>query len=337
MITIAINGFGRIGRNVLRAILQDPQANKHINVAVINIGSANIADVGHMFQYDSIMGTFKGSVSMDGNRLIIDDIKIIIIAELDPTNINWKQYGIDWVVEASGHFTKREQTELHCKAGASHVLITAPAQGEDITIIPGVNESDFNFEAHAIVSLGSCTTNACMAMLQVLHKSYQVKQGFMTTIHAYTNTQVLLDVEHKDLRRSRAAAINIIPTTTGAASMIGKIIPDLEGKIDAMAVRVPVAKVSLLEFTFTAEKAMTNDNLNDIFVAASEGSMKGIVGASNKPLVSSDYAGDSHSVVMDLDLTRANGTMGTLFGWYDNEWGYSSRVKDFLVYTASRD
>ncbi len=331
MITIAINGFGRIGRNFLRALLSNKATKNKLTVSVINIGPAKENLIAGMFKYDTLMGTFPGNVSFNNNTLIIDNHKIAIIAEKNPQAINWKKYKVDWVVESSGQFTKREGAELHLKAGASHVLITAPAEKEDISIIPGVNNSAFNPKKDKIVSLGSCTTNAFVTMLKVLSDTCEIIEGFMTTIHAYTNTQVLLDVEGSDARRSRAAALNIIPTTTGASKMLKKIIPKLDGKIKAIAIRVPVAKVSLIDLVFRTESPITQEQINNYFKKASQGSLKGIVGYSDEPLVSSDYSGNNNSVVIDSLLTQAHGSMGKVFGWYDNEWGYSMRLVDFLV------
>src|SRR3989344_2424951 len=220
MITIAVNGFGRIGRNFVRALLQDSAALMQIKLAVINIGPADIATTAHMFKYDTIMGTYPGSVTLKDNTLSIDGYQIAIIAQQDPSSIDWKKYNVDWVVESSGTCTKRTKAELHLKAGAKHVLITAPASGEDAAIVPGVNLASYNPAKDRIVSLGSCTTNAFIPMLKVLHDTFDISNGFMTTVHAYTNSQVLLDVEGEDLRKSRAAALNIIPTTTGASSML---------------------------------------------------------------------------------------------------------------------
>src|SRR3989304_6080118 len=246
MITIAINGFGRIGRNFLRTIMLDAKTKKQIKVAVINIGPANPDIIAHLFKYDTLMGTFPGTVTKRNSDLVINGTAIKIIDECDPANINWKKYAVDWVVESSGCFTESTEAEQHLKSGAKHVLITAPAKGKVVTIIPGVNEQDFNPKKDTIVSLGSCTTNAFIPSLKVLNDAFRIKEAFMTTIHAYTNTQVLLDLEAKDERRSRAAALNIIPTTTGASTLVGKILPELEGKVQAVAIRVPVAKVSII-------------------------------------------------------------------------------------------
>ena len=336
MITIAINGFGRIGRSFLRTVMQDKNALKQIHVAVINIGPANPDSVAHMFKYDSIMGTFPGSVEMKNNTLNINGTPIKIIAERDPSKINWTTYKIDWVVEASGCFTKRDQAKIHLDAGAPYVLITAPAKDEDISIIPGINEKQFNPQKDHIVSLGSCTTNAFIPTLKVLQDAFGIQSGFMTTIHSYTNTQVLLDVEDSDLRRSRAAALNIIPTTTGASKMLDKIMPELAGKIDAVSIRVPIAKVSLIDLTFVANSPIAPEGINETFANAAQTNMRGIVDLSMEPLVSSDYTGSDFSVTIDGLLTKTVDTMGKVFGWYDNEWGYSMRLKDFLLYVSNQ-
>ncbi len=332
---VAINGFGRIGRNFLRAVFKDPQARKKIKIVAINIGPARRESVPHMFKYDTLMGTFKGSVVLEDSTLVIDGYRITLVSECDPCKIDWEKYKIDWVIESSGCFTHREMAKKHLAAGVHGVLISAPAHDEDVTIIMGVNENDFNKEKDTIVSLGSCTTNAIVPMLDVLDKSFGVERGAMTTIHAYTNTQVLLDVEDSDLRRSRAAALNIIPTTTGSAKLIGTILPQLKDKITATAVRVPVAKVSLIDLVFQSRVPINSEVINDACKKAHNGYLKGIMDVTAEPLVSCDFSGNSYSVIIDSMLTKANGTMGQLFGWYDNEWGYSERLKDFLMKCAS--
>jgi len=332
MIRIAISGFGRIGRNFLRTMQQDPQALKCIEVVAINIGPARLDYTAHMFKYDSLMGTYHGNVAVQGDELIIDDHRIKIIAESDPAQLPWKSLGIDWVVECSGRFTDRAGASKHLSAGAGYVLISAPAKDEDISIIPGINDAAFDATKHKIVSLGSCTTNAFLPTLKVLNDSFTLERGFMTTVHSYTNSQVLLDVEDKDLRRSRAAAINIIPTSTGASKMVAKIIPELAGLIEAKALRVPVAKVSIIDLTFITQLPLTIQAINQAFIEASQGPMKGIMRVTDIPLVSSDFSMDPHSVIIDSLLTATCGTtMGKVFGWYDNEWGYSQRLKDFLT------
>jgi len=334
VIRIAINGFGRIGRNFLRAVLQDDEATKKIEIVAINIGAARVSHVAHMFKYDTLMGTFPESVSMEDGMLQIGNRKITIIGELNPARINWSALGIHWVVECCGQFTCREDAAKHMESGAGCVLISAPAQDEDITIIPGVNDDAFDKKVCQIVSLGSCTTNALAPMLKVLHETFGIEHGFMTTVHAYTNAQVLLDVERKDVRRARAAALNIIPTTTGASSLLGKVLPELEGRIDGLAIRVPVAKVSLIDLTFIAQKDVSVDALRSAFIKASTGSMKNILGVTDEQLVSSDFNGDDRSVVIDMPLLQAHGKSGKVFGWYDNEWAYSVRLKDFLLMAA---
>ncbi len=333
MMNIAINGLGRIGRNFLRCILLDPKADKKIKIAAINIGPARKDFVAHMVKYDTLMGTYPGTVKMTNQELIIDDHHIQVIAEEDPAQINWKQFNIDWVVESSGHFTTREGAHKHIIAGAKYVLITAPAKDEDVSIIPGVNEHIFDPKKDKIVSLGSCTTNAFIPMVKVLHDAFIIKQGFMTTIHAYTNSQVLLDVQAKDLRRSRAAALNIIPTTTGASEMLSKILPELKDLIPASAVRVPVAKVSLVDLMVVTDKKLTNDTIHAAYTKASESDMNGILALTMEALVSSDFAGSKYSVVVDGLMTQTQGNSARILGWYDNEWGYSQRLKDFLMYT----
>jgi glyceraldehyde-3-phosphate dehydrogenase type I len=330
VMNVAINGFGRIGRTFLRTVLRDKEAQKKIAIVAINIGPGNVEYAAHMFKYDTLMGTYPGDVHMKNGDLIIDNQRIKIIAEKDPVRIDWRSLKIDWVVEATGKFTTRESAQLHCQAGASHVLITAPAHDEDISIIPGVNE-DMCQDKHKIISLGSCTTNAFIPMLRVLHDSFTITQGYMTTIHAYTNSQVLLDVENKDLRFARAAGLNIIPASTGASKMIGKVMPELENIIFAQAIRVPVGKCSLIDLTITTKKEVTVDKIHDAFNAAAQGRMKGIVALTMEPLVSSDFSGNSYSVTIDGQLTSAQGNMAKVFGWYDNEWGYSERLKDFLM------
>jgi len=334
MIRIAINGFGRIGRNFLRCLLRDHKTREKIEIIAINIGPAKRDFTAHMFKYDTLMGTYQGAVSVEGDELVIDNYRIKIIAELNPEKLPWKALSIDWVVDCSGKFTHRSDAEKLLSAGAQYVLISAPAKDEDVAIIPGVNEKTFDGQRHKIVSLGSCTTNAFMTMLKVLDDNFAIQRGFMTTTHAYTNSQVLLDVEDDDLRRSRAAALNIIPTSTGAAKMLGKVLPGLADKIATMAIRVPVAKVSLIELTFLAEKNFSVDAINNAFLAVSKTSMRGILAVTNEPLVSSDFSNDDHSVIIDAPLTQVNGNMAQAFGWYDNEWGYSMRMRDFLYYVA---
>lgn len=333
---IAINGFGRIGRNFLRAVLEDSRARKKLNVVAINLGPMSLETAEHLFKNDSLLGRWPGTVELKGNELIVDGHAMCLSSACEPDACPWKSQDIEWVVESSGCFTNREGASGHLQAGAAHVLVTAPMKGEDISVIPGVNMDEYNSESHKIVSMGSCTTNALMPVIKVLLDQCGLQFGFMTTIHAYTNDQVLLDVGHRDLRRTRAAAINIIPTTTGAARMVDRLFPQLENKIACTAIRVPVAKVSLLDISFTSDKKMSAELINRVFRAVAEGDLKNIVGYSDEPLVSSDYYQCSKSVTIDSLMTQAVGSTGRVFGWYDNEWGYSERLKDFLVYAASK-
>lgn len=328
---IAINGFGRIGKALLRVLNRDFQANKHIEVVALNVGPAEIAHTAHLFKYDTIMGTYPGTVSMEGTSLVIDNNKIALYNIIDPAQCPWKSLGVDWVVDCSGKFTNAQRAQAHLAAGAKAVLISAPAHGEDIAIIPGVNDRQFDATKHKIVSLGSCTTNALLPLLKVINDAFGIEQAFMTTVHAYTNTQALLDIDCKDLRRARAAALNIIPTSSGAGSMIDKVMPELIGKVETIALRVPVGDVSLIDLTFTAKKNIDAASINNFFARAAQSTLKGIIGYTQDHLVSSDFIGNNNSVVIDSLLTQAQGFQGKLFGWYDNEWGYSQRLKDFLL------
>jgi len=330
---IAINGFGRIGRTFLRTILEDPASLAMLDVVAINIGPAPLDAVPYAFKYDTVMGTFPAPVVMRGDQLYIGDYAIQIIAETDPAKVNWEKFGIDWVVEASGHFTDREGASKHITAGARAVLITAPATDEDVTIVPGVNDDMFDRTKDTIVSLASCTTNALLPMLDILHRAFGVENGFMTTIHAYTTSQKLLDGMDKKLRRGRAAALNIVPTTTGATKLLGKVLPELAGRVGGLSVRVPVAKVSLIDLTVTTREALSVDQIHEVFKAAIADRMGGIVDLTMEPLVSSDFGGNNHSVVIDgLSTAVVQNNTVKILGWYDNEWGYCQRLKDFLMH-----
>ena len=334
MVRVAINGLGRIGRNFLRCVMSSEVARKHIDIVAINIGPAKKEFVAHMFTYDTLMGTFGGTVALEGDFLTVNGHKIKIIAERDPAAIDWKGINADWVVECTGFFTKRDGAQKHIQAGARHVLISAPAQDEDISIVPGINHAEFNGQEHKIVSLGSCTTNAFLPMIKILDDAYGIVRGFMTTIHAYTNNQVLLDVETDDLRRSRAAALNIIPTSTGVAGMIPKLMPHLHDCISAISIRVPVGKVSLVDFVCELKKDVTAAEIKEVFYTASRNQFNGIVATTDEELVSSDFGGSNFSVTIDQSLTQVTGNAVKIFGWYDNEWGYSMRLMDFLIYVA---
>ena len=328
MVTIALNGFGRIGRTFLRALLTTKNNNLH--VAAINIGPTSTKDLVYAIQYDSIMGQLHETVNFENNILTIGTQKIAIFTESDPAKLPWKQLNIDWVVDASGKFTKRVEAEKHLVAGAKKILITAPAIDEDVTIIPGVNDNQYQ-QKHTIVSLGSCTTNAIIPTLHVISQLATIEQVSLTTIHAYTNTQVLLDVEAKSTRLSRAAAINMIPSSTGATEVVGKVMPDLQCKIIGNSIRVPVAKVSLIDVVVLLKEKITKDALNNAFENAQQKSLKNVLAITYEPLVSSDFSGNPNSVIIDGLLTQAHGHFAKVFGWYDNEWGYSMRLVDFLV------
>lgn len=337
MIRIAINGFGRIGRMFLRTIMLDAQARKQIEVVAINIGPAQPDSTAHIFMYDTTMGTYPGTATFnkETNEVIIDGSTAIkVYAQKDASLLPWQQLGIDWVVECSGHATHRAEAELHKKSGARAVLISAPAHDEDITIIPGINQDAFSKVKHTIVSLGSCTTNAFIPLVYVIDKEFKIINGLMNTVHAYTNSQHLLDSEDKDWRRARAAALNIIPTSTGASKTLAKVLPTLGDKISSTALRVPVAKVSFIDFTFTAQKSVTMQNLAMAFENAATTYLKNILTVTNEQLVSSDFSGNPSSVIIDMPLLAVQGTMAKVSGWYDNEWGYSCRLKDFLIMVA---
>ncbi|MBS1987589.1 type I glyceraldehyde-3-phosphate dehydrogenase [Candidatus Dependentiae bacterium] len=331
-IKIAINGFGRIGRAFLRTILSNPNACAQLNVVAINIGPSSTDNIAHLFKYDSIMREFPGTISFQDNLLSINQKKIQIFAQKDPALLPWQKLHIDWVVDASGCFTTRQAAQEHINAGAKKVLITAPGTDEDITIIPGVNHNSYDASKHHIVSLGSCTTNCFAPMVQVLKNNFTLTSGLMTTVHSYTNDQVLLDVAHHDPRRARAAACNIIPTKTGADKVITKLFPELEGKIKATSLRVPTAIVSIVDFTFTTQEPLSKEAINESFEKASHLN-KNIIQYIDIPLVSSDFIGNTHSCIFDSLLTQVVGTTGKVFAWYDNEYGYSSKLTDFLIKT----
>jgi glyceraldehyde 3-phosphate dehydrogenase len=336
MISIAINGFGRIGRTFLRTLLSDERARAAVRVAVINVGPIDMSAVAHLFKYDTVMGTYQGTVTSEKNHLIIDGMSILLETETDPLPNLWKPHTIDWVVDCSGQFTTRRKAEEHIRAGARAVLISAPADGDDVSIIPGVNDEAFDHAQHTIVSLGSCTTNALMTMLKLVNDACGIERAFMTTIHAYTNSQSLLDSSCDDVRRARAAAVNIIPTETGAEKMIQKIIPVLEGRVYAQAIRVPVDCVSLIDLTAMVRKKITTKELHDVFEKEARGRMKNTLELTYEPLVSSDFKGNSKSVIIDGKLTHVDDAVVKLFGWYDNEWGYSCRMRDFLMMVAEK-
>lgn len=324
VVKIGINGFGRIGRNVLRAGFMD----ENVEVAVVN-DLTDAKTLAHLLKYDSVHGKFKGDCYAQGNSIFVNGKEIKVIAEKDPANIKWSDYGVDIVVESTGKFRDRESAQKHLKS-AKKVIITAPAKNPDVTIVMGVNENMYDPVKHNIVSNASCTTNCLAPVAKVLLKNFGIKRGFMTTIHAYTNDQVILDVMHSDLRRARAAAMSMIPTTTGAAKAINLVIPELEGKMDGVAIRVPTPDVSIVDLVVETEKETTASEVNEKFVEASKKELSGILACSSEPLVSIDYTGNSNSAIVDLEMTKVNKTMVKVFAWYDNEWGYSCRVIDLV-------
>lgn len=329
---VVLNGFGRIGKNFLRSCLALEKL--PFSLVGINIGPADIQAVPYMIKYDSLLRRYDGDVSLKGNVLHINHYQIQLFAEKDPIKLPWKSLHVDWVVEMTGHFTDRSGAELHLQAGAKKILISAPAKGEDVSIIPGVNDASYQAGKHHIVSLGSCTTNALVPLLYILNNEFVIEQGFVNTIHAYTNTQKLLDVDAtmKDPARSRAAALNIIPSSTGAQGMIEKIIPDLKNKIFATAVRVPVPTVSYLEVVIHTKKELSANGIHDAGKQFMKNQRFNIMDMTSDPVVSSDFIISPYSITLDVPLTQAKGHMGKVVGWYDNEWGYANRLLDFLLH-----
>jgi glyceraldehyde 3-phosphate dehydrogenase len=330
MIKIAINGFGRIGRTFLRTILEDKLANTNIQVNAINVGPDNPEHILHLFKYDTLMGTYLNKIELINGQLKIGNYSIKIIAETDPTQINWQSLDVDLVVECTGKFTDADKAKIHIISGAKFVLISAPTNGEDITIIPGVNDNLFDAQKHKIISLGSCTTNAVAPLIKTINDEFEIISAFITTAHAYTASQNLLDNDKKDLRLARAAALNIIPSTTGAARVVAKIFPNLANAIKANAIRVPVADVSFIDLTFTSAKEISATLIHSAFIKAKEKKLNGILDITQEQLVSSDFKGNSHSVIVDSLLTQTIGNTAKVSGWYDNEWGYSCRLRDFV-------
>ena len=335
MIKVGINGFGRIGRNVLR-IAQERLGND-IQIVAIN-ARADANTLAHLFKYDSCYGIFNGDVEVkDNETILINSNEVKILRNSDPADIPWGELGVDIVVESTGKFRDRESASKHLAAGAKKVIITAPAKGEDITVVLGVNEKDYDNEKHNIISNASCTTNCLAPFAKVLDEKFGIEEGLMTTIHAYTNDQQLLDKTHKDLRRARAAAESMIPTTTGAAKAVAKVLPQLEGKLNGFSVRVPTPTVSLVDLVCTLKKGATIEEVNAALKEASEGELKGILGYCDLPLVSIDFRGDSRSSIIDALSTMAIGDkMFKVVSWYDNEWGYSTRTVDLVKYVAER-
>ncbi|MED3996679.1 type I glyceraldehyde-3-phosphate dehydrogenase [Peribacillus frigoritolerans] len=331
-VKVGINGFGRIGRNVFRAALSNPGVEI---VAINDLTDANM--LAHLLQYDTIHGSLNEKVAVDGDYLVVDGHKVKVLAERDPAQLAWGELGVEVVVESTGRFTKRADAAKHLEAGAKKVIISAPASDEDITIVMGVNEDKYDAANHHVISNASCTTNCLAPFAKVLHEQFGIKRGMMTTVHSYTNDQQILDLPHKDYRRARAAAENIIPTTTGAAKAVALVLPELKGKLNGMAMRVPTPNVSVVDLVAELEKDTTVEEVNAAFKKASEGELKGILEYSELPLVSTDYNGSPSSSTIDaLSTMVMEGNMVKVLSWYDNETGYSSRVVDLIDYLAKK-
>ena len=331
---VAINGFGRIGRNAFK--IAQENLNKDVEIVAIN-DLTDTKTLAHLLKYDSCFGRFNGTVDYNENSLIVNGKEIKIFAERDPKNLPWKELGVDIVIESTGLFTSKEKASAHIEAGAKKVIISAPAKNEDITIVLGVNEKDYDPKKHNIISNASCTTNCLAPFAKVLDENFGIVRGLMTTVHSYTNDQRILDLPHKDLRRARAAAESIIPTTTGAAKAVALVLPQLKGKLNGLAMRVPTPTVSVTDLVFETKKNTSVEEINAAFKKAAEGELKGILGYSDEPLVSIDYRGDSRSSIVDgLSTMVMEGNLAKVVSWYDNEWGYSNRVVDLVNYVAER-
>jgi len=332
---VAINGFGRIGRLSLRAMLE--RHKKDLTVVAIN-DMADLETNAHLFRYDSTYGVYSGKVEIGEGILQTDGWSIAVLNQRDPSKLPWKKLGVDVVIESTGVFTDGEQVRAHLDAGAQKVIITAPAKNEDITVVLGVNDSDYNPRLHHIVSNASCTTNCLAPLTKVLHDNFGIERGLMTTIHAYTNDQRILDLMHKDLRRARAAAMNIVPTSTGAAKAIGLVMPELNGKLHGLSLRVPTATVSVVDLVVDLQKTASVESLNEALKKAAHGKMKGILEYCEEPLVSSDFRGNPASSIVDsLSTVVLEGKMAKVLSWYDNEWGYSCRVGDLAARMLERE
>ncbi|AEP01399.1 type I glyceraldehyde-3-phosphate dehydrogenase [Weizmannia coagulans] len=331
-VKVGINGFGRIGRNVFRAALGNP------NVEIVAINDLTDAKMlAHLLKYDSVHGNLEEEVTVDGDSIVVDGHKVKVLAEREPANLGWGDLGVDVVVESTGRFTNREGAAKHLEAGAKKVVISAPAKNEDITIVMGVNEDKYDPKNHNVISNASCTTNCLAPFAKVLQEKFEIKRGMMTTVHSYTNDQQILDLPHKDYRRARAAAQSIIPTTTGAAKAVALVLPELKGKLNGMAMRVPTPNVSVVDLVAELGKNVTVEEVNAAFKEAAEGELKGILAYSEEPLVSRDYNHTTVSSTIDaLSTMVIEGNMVKVISWYDNEFGYSNRVVDLVEYIASK-
>lgn len=331
-IRFGINGFGRIGRNLYRASFRDAALEC---VAVNDITDAKT--LAHLLKYDSILGRLTAQVEARDDAILVNGKAIKVLSIKDPAGLPWKELGVEYVVESTGRFTDRESASKHLQAGAQKVIISAPAKDPDITIVLGVNEKMYDRQKHHVISNASCTTNCIAPVAKVLHEHFRIKHGFMTTIHSYTNDQQLLDLPHKDLRRARAAALSQIPTTTGAAKAVGLVLPELQGKLHGIAIRVPTANVSLIDLVAEVERVTSEGEVNQAFRKAAAGELQGLMEYTEEPLVSVDFIHDPHSAIVDGASTSViDGTLVKVLAWYDNEWGYSCRLRDLIKYMASR-
>jgi len=333
-IRVGVNGFGRIGRNFYRAIDALEGQGETVEIVAVNDLTDN-ATLAHLLKYDSVLGRLGKSVTATDTAIIVDGREIKSMSERNPADIPWGDLGADIVIESTGHFTDADKAKAHLEAGAKKVIISAPAKNEDVTIVMGVNHEVYDPAKHNIISNASCTTNCLAPMAKVLDDTFGIEHGFMTTIHAYTNDQVILDFPHSDLRRARAAAVNIIPTTTGAAKAIGLVLPQLKGKLDGFALRVPVPTGSATDLTLTLARSATKDEINAAMKAAADGPLKGYLSYTEDPIVSSDIVTDPASCIFDASLTNVLGNSAKVLGWYDNEWGYSNRLVDLTRFVAT--
>jgi glyceraldehyde 3-phosphate dehydrogenase (phosphorylating) len=331
-IRIGINGFGRIGRMAYRAMLD----NKNIEVVAVN-DITDAKTLAHLLKHDSVHGALKHQVKAEGNEIMLDGRALRVLAERDPGKLPWKELKVDVVIESTGLFTARDKAALHLSAGARKVVISAPADGVDVTLCMGVNQAAYDPAKHHVISNASCTTNCLAPVAKVLHENFGIVHGLMTTVHAYTSDQMLHDGPHRDLRRARAAALSMVPTSTGAAKAIGLVLPALNGKLDGIAIRVPTPNVSVVDLTATVERDADDKSVNAAMKKAAEGELRGILAYSEEPLVSADLNGDPHSSIFDAPLTKVLGKrLVKVFSWYDNEWGYSNRLADVTAFVASR-
>ena len=331
-VKVGINGFGRIGRNVFRTAIGNPD----IEFVAVN-DLTTPATLAHLLKYDSILGNLKNEISVEGDSIVVDGKKIKVFAERDPAKLDWASVGAEIVVESTGFFTDATKAAAHLGSTVKKVIISAPATNEDITLVLGVNSDKYEAAKHNVISNASCTTNCLAPVVKVLHDTFGIASGIMTTIHSYTNDQVILDTPHKDLRRARAAALSMIPSSTGAAKALKLVVPEMAGKLDGFAIRVPTPNVSVVDLTFVSEKPITVETINAAIKAAADGPMKGILGYTDEELVSTDFRGNPLSSIFDSLLTKVVGSnTGKVISWYDNEWGYSSRVKDLILFLVEK-